>query len=96
MVKEGLVKIDRLNARSLRYILTSQGIKKKALLNYKFAKSSYQYIRGITLSLEKVIKEKNQKGLEEVFLVGEKDDIAENCGDTFLVFKRGQEHVFRE
>ena len=75
MVKKGLVKIDRLNARSLRYILTPQGIKKKALLTYKFVKNSYQYIRGITLSLENVIKEKNQSGLEEIFLVGEKDEV---------------------
>lgn len=75
MVKKGLVKIDRLNARSLRYILTPQGTKKKALLTYKFIKNSYQYIRGITLSLENAIKEKNQKDLDEVFLIGEKDEV---------------------
>ena len=47
----------------------------KGKTSIKFAKSSYQYIRVITLSLEKVIKEKNQKGLEEVFLVGVKDEV---------------------
>ncbi len=74
MVKKGLVKKDPLNARSLRYILTPQGKKEKARLTYKFVKSSYRFITGVTLALEEEIKKKSRQGLQEVFLMGEKDE----------------------
>ncbi len=35
MVKKGLVKIERLNTRTIRYILTPRGMKEKARITYQ-------------------------------------------------------------
>lgn len=75
MVQKGLVKIDRLNARSLRYFLTPRGIQEKARLTYKFVKNSYQFITGVTRALEEAMKEYSRLGFKEVFLLGEKDEV---------------------
>ena len=44
MVRKGLVKIERLNKRTVRYILTPQGIKEKSSLTYHYIKSTHHLI----------------------------------------------------
>ena len=56
LVKKGLVKIERLNARSLRYILTPHGLAEKSKLTYRYIKHSYAQITNLTIAVEKVIQ----------------------------------------
>ncbi len=41
MIDKGLVKTERLDARSLRYIVTPKGIVKKMKLAYMYSKKTY-------------------------------------------------------
>jgi len=40
MVRNSLVKIERLNARTMRYILTPQGMEEKTRLAYRYVRDS--------------------------------------------------------
>ncbi|UNC93570.1 MarR family transcriptional regulator [Candidatus Contubernalis alkaliaceticus] len=75
MVKKGLVKIERLNTRTIRYILTPRGMKEKARITYHYISNSYRLITGISNNLEEIIGEKKEAGITEIYLYGEKDDV---------------------
>ena len=45
--KKGLVKIERLNSRNIKYILTPEGIKEKTQKTIDYIKRSYQAIQQL-------------------------------------------------
>ncbi|MCD5406478.1 MAG: winged helix-turn-helix transcriptional regulator [Desulfotomaculum sp.] len=55
MIKKGFIKLERINGRTLRYILTPQGIAEKTKLTYTYVKISYQQITKINKALAKVV-----------------------------------------
>ena len=55
MVKKGFVKLERINGRTLRYILTPQGMAEKTQLTYTYVKISYRQIIKINNALAKVV-----------------------------------------
>ena len=76
MVKKGLVKVERLNSRTMRYILTPKGIKEKTRLTYDFVRRSYHRILNITSAVEDLIAtEQSANGKNEVVLYGPADEI---------------------
>lgn len=79
MVKKGLVKMDRLNARAVRYILTPKGLQQKAGLTYRYLCRSYSYIKSISSYFENLVSEFRGRGisLEKVYLFGPKDEVFE-------------------
>ncbi len=78
MVRKGLVKIERLNNRTFRYILTPQGIKEKASLTYHYIKATYKLIQKINHNLDQLISEReNIRDEETVVLCGPSDEIQE-------------------
>lgn len=74
MVRKGLVKIEKLNAKTLRYIITPQGIAEKTRLVYMYLKVSYQRILRIHQTLEQIV-EKYQ--CTKIVFLGEQDEILE-------------------
>ncbi len=94
MVKKGLVKIENLNKRKLRYVLTPHGVAEKSLLAYNFARHSYRIINTVIIAVRQVLdEEKKKKTVQEVILYGERDDFgeiltlalsAEGVNSTFL------------
>lgn len=77
MIDKGLVKTERLDARSLRYIVTPKGLAKKMKLAYTYSKNTYLYIRKIINTTEKIIKDAKNKGIDNVCLLGNKDELYE-------------------
>lgn len=78
MVRKGLVKIERLNARTLRYIITPKGMAEKTRLVYQYIRSSYRQISRIHQALEQVLHERNgQETLTRVIFYGPEDEILE-------------------
>lgn len=75
-VKKGLVKIERLNSRSLKYILTPEGIKKKTRKTLSYIKRSYNTILQLSVSVKKIAEEKASRG-KEIWVLGQKDEIHE-------------------
>ena len=67
MGRKGLVKVERLNSRTMRYILTPKGIKEKTKLTYDFVRRSYNQILSITTAVESLITtEQSANGNKEV------------------------------
>lgn len=77
LVKKGLIKIERLNARSLRYILTPKGLSEKAHLTLKYIKSSYIYIITVMAATEIVAERVKEQGGSNLNLYGSRDEVME-------------------
>ena len=76
MVRKGLVKVEKLNSRTVRYIITPQGMKEKTRLTYQFVRSSYRRILNITTAVEDLINTENAgPGAKEIVLYGPADEI---------------------
>jgi len=76
MVRKGLIKVEKLNSRTIRYILTPQGMHEKARLTYQYVSSSYRQIMKISRTVETLISSKQFNGeKEEVILFGPPDEV---------------------
>ncbi len=101
MARKGLIKIEKLNSRTVRYILTPQGIKEKTRLTYSFVRRSYRQILNITTAVEELIKEETAPEEKEVVLYGPADEIEAILINTLRglnikpVIKRPEEDSFK-
>ncbi len=77
MIDKGLVKTERLDARSLRYIVTPKGLAKKMKLAYMYSKNTYLYIRRIMNITEQIINDAKETGFYNVYLLGNIDEVYE-------------------
>lgn len=78
MIKRGLIKIEQLNRRNLRYILTPKGLTEKSRFTYNYVIYSYRLInRLITIVHNCIAEEQSKAGLREVVLLGQDDYIHE-------------------
>jgi len=75
LIHKGFVKIEHINAKTLRYVLTPKGLMEKARLTYKYIVLSYNYISGIEQKIESISEGEN--GSKEFILFGEKDELYE-------------------
>ena len=57
MARKGLIKVEALNTRTIRYILTPQGLQEKARLTYSYMRQSYQQLLKINQVLDDLIAE---------------------------------------
>jgi len=92
MIKKGLIKIERLNARTIRYILTPYGLAEKSKLTYRYIKHSYAQITRLASAVENLL-EKIQVGKDEViYLYGPQNEVFEVLN---LVLGKGKiNHVY--
>ena len=75
LVKKGLLKIERLNPRTIRYILTPQGIKEKAEATYKYIVASYRLINDINSKIDELIESHPLDKENSVLLMGNQDEV---------------------
>lgn len=76
MIRKGLVKVEKLNARNIRYILTPKGLSEKSRLAYRYINDSFQQILKINSILDYLIEECSAAGADEPLLIcGPPDDI---------------------
>jgi DNA-binding MarR family transcriptional regulator len=59
LIHKGFVKIEHINAKTLKYILTPKGLMEKARLTYKYIVLSYNYISGIEQKIESIVGSEN-------------------------------------
>ncbi|MCL0077886.1 hypothetical protein M1N61_02380 [Peptococcaceae bacterium] len=71
--------MERINGRTLRYILTPKGMAEKARLTYAYLKISYQKIIKINNALAKVVnRHKNHSSTPvQVIFYGPQDEVLE-------------------
>lgn len=77
MVHKGLVKLERVNGRTLRYILTPRGMAEKTRLAYQYLKAAYKQIIKISRAVEQVITEHQVTygPVKEIILCGSPGDV---------------------
>ena len=71
--KKGLVKIERLNARNIKYILTPEGIKEKTQKTIDYIKRSYQAIQQLQNRVAELALKHSTEG-KQIYLYKEKED----------------------
>lgn len=79
MVRKGLVKLERINGRTLRYIITPHGMAEKTRLAYRYMVYSYRQIIKIHQALERIMARQNNihGAPPQVVFYGPKDEILE-------------------
>jgi len=79
--KKGLVKIERLNSRNIKYILTPEGIKEKTQKTIDYIKRSYQAISELQSKVEEITKKHISEG-RNIYIIREDDEIFSIVTDT--------------
>ncbi len=77
LLNKGLLKMERLNPRTIRYILTPKGVKEKAEATYRYVLRSYKFINEVDQQIENILNNKLIKEFSEIVLFGDKDEILE-------------------
>lgn len=78
MARKGLVKVERLSPRNVRYILTPTGLKEKTRLTYQFVSRSYRQILDITTAVKELLREIRVKETDtQIIIYGPADEIEE-------------------
>lgn len=80
MVREGLIKIEKLNTNTILYMLTPKGFMEKVNKTYKYIQIHYNYITEIKEKFKRQLNELDYK--ERVFIVLGKDEISDLIGST--------------
>lgn len=75
LIKKGLIKIERINTRALKYVLTPKGIMEKTKLTYQYIKSSYAYINNLNQVIVDLVKEVQARKLGKIYLYGPRDEV---------------------
>lgn len=75
LIKKGLIKVERINKKNLKYILTPEGALEKAKATYKYIVDSFNYIYELNLKIDHVIERITNDGYEGIILFKRNDEI---------------------
>ena len=87
LVAKGYVKVKRAQRRKLRYIITSQGISRRARLTVSYVEHSMQLYRKTRRRVQQLLTEVRAAGFDGVHIDkynGDPEDIADICRLTCL------------
>lgn len=73
LILKGLIEIEQINSKNIKYILTPKGLMEKARLTYHYIVQSYNYISNIGQKIEQIIRSKSEPS--KVILCGIKDEL---------------------
>lgn len=77
MISKGLVKIEQLKPRTVRYILTPTGIKEKTERTYNYIVRTYNEILRIRRLIAEILAEQFSQGKDVIYFYGRQDEVAE-------------------
>jgi DNA-binding MarR family transcriptional regulator len=87
LVAKGYVKVKRAQRRKLRYIITSQGISRRARLTVNYVEHSMQLYRKTRRRVQQLLAEARAAGFDGIHIDkynGDPEDIADICRLTCL------------
>ncbi len=76
LVEKGFITIEKLNARSMRYILTPKGIARNAGRTYNYIKNAFKLVLLIKAEIEHIYRQYEANGYI-IYLDGEDDEISQ-------------------
>ena len=74
LVEKGLLKIEKITPRNIKYILTPQGIAKNAKRTYNYIINAINHVLSLETELLSIVEDYTTKGYT-VYLDGEKDEV---------------------
>jgi len=77
MISKGLVKIEHLTPRTVRYILTPTGIKEKTERTYNYIVRTYNEILRIRKLIVEILAEQLSQDKDMIYFYGREDEVAE-------------------
>ncbi|BDU51425.1 winged helix-turn-helix transcriptional regulator [Haliovirga abyssi] len=92
-VKTGLLKTEQMTPKTMKYILTPQGIKEKTKKTLRYIKKSYNEIIKLSNKINIIIENSLDKN---IYLLGEKDEIFEIAKMTLDSKKVVYEHILNK
>lgn len=75
MIQTGLIKIERLSPRTLKYILTPEGMKEKTAKTYHYIVRTYETITRIQAVTKVILEKQKIKGIKTIYLYGNQDEV---------------------
>ncbi len=95
LVEKGFLKIQRLERRKIKYIVTPEGISLRSRLTIEYIQSSFQFYRLIRQKMKNILERCAEANYQTIILSGE-GDVAEICRLTgleqgFVVLERKQD-----
>ena len=93
LAKKGLLKIERLSTRTIRYILTPHGLKEKAEATYNYVVASFKYINEIENKINNLIYSNVLEKSDIIYLYGNKDEILELLSLKLTQQKIKHQHI---
>jgi DNA-binding MarR family transcriptional regulator len=87
LIAKGYVKVKRAQRRKLRYLITSQGISRRARLTVNYVEHSMQLYRKTRRRVQQLLTEVRSAGVQGVHIDkynGDPEDIADICRLTCL------------
>ncbi len=77
MIQKGFVKIEKINAKSLRYMITPKGIKEKTQRTYNYIKYSYDHITTVSKTVSEILRSPPLQNAANLYLYGPPNEIYE-------------------
>ncbi len=77
MAKKGLIKVESIDARSLRYILTPKGLKEKSEKTYNYIKRSYNHVLSVSNQVGEILQSADLQKADIVYLYGPQNEMYE-------------------
>lgn len=75
MLTTGLIKMEKLNARTMRYILTPEGMAEKTAKTYQYMVRSYNNILQMQRAVISILEEQSVNDIKKIYLFGEDDEV---------------------
>ena len=67
--------MERLNPKTIQYILTPNGLKEKAEASYKYIVNSYNYISEVNIKIDEILESEYLREISRLVLFGKQDEI---------------------
>jgi len=92
-VQKGLVKLEKLNKRTFRYVLTPKGFKEKAKKTIQYMKIYYEKVKQIKTNVEKIVEENGKDKTyvifgEDEFMIDVVEEILKKLKVDYTVSKK--------
>lgn len=76
LIKKGFIDIEKVNSRTIKYIITPQGIRASSEATYRYLAETISYLNEIALQLDSLIDNISNKDFD-IVLLGNSDAISE-------------------
>lgn len=73
MMDKGFIKIEKLSARTVRYMLTPKGMAEKAVKTYNFVRRTYENVLLMRNELTLIVQDLPERG--RLYLYGDADEV---------------------